>query len=112
MSETPSLILRILCAPDFVHNLFHPPIHDHAHACTVTTCPITPDGPLQRFKFTPENSHCLYAGKPAAPPPAKIMHMSKLPRGLESMAGMPSLKAAQRRANSIRLAWEKDLQMK
>jgi hypothetical protein len=38
--------------------------------------------------------------------------MSKLPRGLDSMAGMPSLKAAQKRANNTRATWEAALQVK
>ncbi|KAF5838973.1 hypothetical protein DUNSADRAFT_1840 [Dunaliella salina] len=50
-------------------------------------------------------------GKPSLGP-QKTLHTSKLPKGLESVACIPSLKAAQKRANSIRAEWEEALQIK
>eukprot|EP00200_Dunaliella_tertiolecta_P010920 CAMPEP_0202370162 /NCGR_PEP_ID=MMETSP1127-20130417/1842_1 /ASSEMBLY_ACC=CAM_ASM_000462 /TAXON_ID=3047 /ORGANISM="Dunaliella tertiolecta, Strain CCMP1320" /LENGTH=1045 /DNA_ID=CAMNT_0048966043 /DNA_START=3084 /DNA_END=6221 /DNA_ORIENTATION=- len=50
-------------------------------------------------------------GKPSLGP-HKALHASKLPRGLESVACIPALKAAQKRANSLRAEWEEALQIK
>jgi len=49
------------------------------------------------------------SGKPTLGPD-KPMHATKQPRGLETIAARG--KAAQKRANSIRAAWEETLQLK